>query len=68
MANTRFANATGLSGPQHYASAADLARLAAALIRDYPSTIRSTRSAIATTTSRRPTAIACSGPTRTSTA
>ena len=36
MANTRFANATGLSGPQHYASAADLARLAAALIRDYP--------------------------------
>ena len=36
MANTRFANATGLSGPQHYATAADLARLAAALIRDYP--------------------------------
>ena len=36
MANTRFSNATGLSGPQHYSTAADLARLASALIRDYP--------------------------------
>ena len=36
MTNSRFTNATGLSNPQHYASAADLARLAAALIRDYP--------------------------------
>jgi D-alanyl-D-alanine carboxypeptidase (penicillin-binding protein 5/6) len=36
MANTRFANVTGLSGPQHYSTAADLARVAAALIRDYP--------------------------------
>jgi serine-type D-Ala-D-Ala carboxypeptidase (penicillin-binding protein 5/6) len=36
MTNTHFANSTGLSGPQHYSTAADLAKLAAALIRDYP--------------------------------
>jgi D-alanyl-D-alanine carboxypeptidase (penicillin-binding protein 5/6) len=36
MVNTRFANPTGLSGPQHYSTAADLAKLAAALIRDFP--------------------------------
>jgi len=33
---THFTNATGLSQPQHYSTATDLARLAAALIRDYP--------------------------------
>ena len=36
LTNTSFVNATGLSQPQHYASANDLARLAAALIRDFP--------------------------------
>jgi D-alanyl-D-alanine carboxypeptidase (penicillin-binding protein 5/6) len=36
MTNTRFANVTGLSHPQHYSTAADLAKVAAALIRDYP--------------------------------
>ena len=36
LANTNFVNATGLSQPQHYASANDLARLTAALIRDFP--------------------------------
>ena len=36
MTNTRFANATGLSAPQHHATAADLGKLASALIRDYP--------------------------------
>jgi D-alanyl-D-alanine carboxypeptidase (penicillin-binding protein 5/6) len=36
LVNTHFTNATGLSQPQHYATAADLARLAAALIRDFP--------------------------------
>jgi D-alanyl-D-alanine carboxypeptidase (penicillin-binding protein 5/6) len=36
MTNTRFANVTGLSSPQHYSTAADLARIASALIRDYP--------------------------------
>jgi D-alanyl-D-alanine carboxypeptidase (penicillin-binding protein 5/6) len=36
MTNTRFTNSTGLSDAQHYATAADLAKLAAALIRDYP--------------------------------
>ena len=36
MANTRFANAAGLSDAQHYSTAADLGKLAGALIRDYP--------------------------------
>jgi D-alanyl-D-alanine carboxypeptidase (penicillin-binding protein 5/6) len=36
LTNTQFMNATGLSQPKHYASALDLARLAAAIIRDYP--------------------------------
>ena len=36
MSSTRFANATGLSAPQHHATAADLGKLASALIRDYP--------------------------------
>jgi len=36
MSNSRFANATGLTAPQHHATASDLGKLAAALIRDYP--------------------------------
>jgi D-alanyl-D-alanine carboxypeptidase (penicillin-binding protein 5/6) len=36
MTNSRFANVTGLSSPQHYSTAADMAKLAAAVIRDYP--------------------------------
>jgi D-alanyl-D-alanine carboxypeptidase (penicillin-binding protein 5/6) len=36
LANTHFVNATGLSDPQHYSTANDMGRLAAALIRDYP--------------------------------
>ncbi len=36
MTNTHFTNPTGLSSPQHYSTAADLAKVAAALIRDYP--------------------------------
>ena len=36
MKNTRFVNATGLSHPQHYSTAADLALLATAIIRDFP--------------------------------
>src|SRR6266568_7887578 len=36
MKNTRFANATGLPSPQHVSSAADLARVAAAIIKDFP--------------------------------
>jgi len=36
LASTHFANATGLSHPQHYSTAADLGRLAAALVRDFP--------------------------------
>ena len=36
LASTHFTNATGLSNPQHYSTAADMARLASALIRDYP--------------------------------
>ena len=69
MANTHFANVTGLSEPEHYSTAADLARLAHAVIRDYPEFTRSTRIRnSATTTSRSRTATACSGPIRTSTA
>jgi D-alanyl-D-alanine carboxypeptidase (penicillin-binding protein 5/6) len=36
MKDTHFANATGLPDAQHYSTAADLAALAAALIRDFP--------------------------------
>jgi D-alanyl-D-alanine carboxypeptidase (penicillin-binding protein 5/6) len=36
MTGTHFANATGLPDPNHYTTARDLARLAAALIRNYP--------------------------------
>jgi D-alanyl-D-alanine carboxypeptidase (penicillin-binding protein 5/6) len=36
LANTNFLNATGLPHPQHYSTAADLIKLAAALIRDHP--------------------------------
>lgn len=36
LKSTRFANATGLSDPQHYSTARDLGALAAALIRDFP--------------------------------
>jgi D-alanyl-D-alanine carboxypeptidase (penicillin-binding protein 5/6) len=36
LADTNFVNATGLSHPQHYSTANDLGRLAAALIRDFP--------------------------------
>ena len=36
MTGTHFTNVTGLSAPEHYSTAADLARLAIALIRDYP--------------------------------
>ncbi|MGZ9030043.1 MAG: D-alanyl-D-alanine carboxypeptidase family protein [Burkholderiaceae bacterium] len=36
MVNTRFANPTGLPDPQHYATAADLARLAQRLFADFP--------------------------------
>lgn len=36
LTNTRYANATGLPDPQHYSTARDLARLAQAIIRDFP--------------------------------
>ena len=36
LANTAFANPTGHPAPGHYASARDMAQLAAALIRDFP--------------------------------
>jgi D-alanyl-D-alanine carboxypeptidase (penicillin-binding protein 5/6) len=36
LSGTHFVNATGLSDPQHYSTANDLARLAEALIRDFP--------------------------------
>lgn len=36
LTNTHFANATGLPDPAHWTTAADLARLTTALIRDFP--------------------------------
>jgi serine-type D-Ala-D-Ala carboxypeptidase (penicillin-binding protein 5/6) len=36
MNNTSFVNATGLTHPQHYSTARDLAILAAAVLRDFP--------------------------------
>lgn len=36
LTNTHFVNATGLDSDEHYSTAADLARLTRALIRDYP--------------------------------
>ncbi len=36
LRNSAFANATGLPAPGHYATARDMALLAAALIRDFP--------------------------------
>jgi D-alanyl-D-alanine carboxypeptidase (penicillin-binding protein 5/6) len=36
MNNTHFINATGLSAPQQASTAADLGRIAAAIIRDFP--------------------------------
>jgi len=36
LTNTRFTNATGLAHSQHFSTASDLAKLAAALIRDFP--------------------------------
>ena len=36
MTGTHFTNATGLPDPQHYSTAADMAKLTVALIRDFP--------------------------------
>jgi D-alanyl-D-alanine carboxypeptidase (penicillin-binding protein 5/6) len=36
LASTHFTDPTGLPDPQHYTTAADMARLTVALIRDYP--------------------------------
>jgi serine-type D-Ala-D-Ala carboxypeptidase (penicillin-binding protein 5/6) len=36
LENTNFANSTGLPHPEHYSTAEDLVRLAAAIIRDFP--------------------------------
>jgi len=36
LKGTHFVNSTGLPNPDHYTTAIDMARLAAALIRDYP--------------------------------
>jgi D-alanyl-D-alanine carboxypeptidase (penicillin-binding protein 5/6) len=38
MHHTHFANASGLPDPDHYSTAADMAKLAAAMIRDFPET------------------------------
>lgn len=38
MKNTHFVNSTGLSAPEHFSTARDLALLGRAFIRDYPAT------------------------------
>ncbi|MFC5579168.1 D-alanyl-D-alanine carboxypeptidase family protein [Lysobacter niabensis] len=38
MKNSHFVNSTGLSAPEHYSTARDLALLGRAFIRDYPAT------------------------------
>lgn len=40
MTSTQFRNATGMPDPAHYTTARDLARLATALIRDFPEEYR----------------------------
>ena len=40
MTNSHFTNATGLPGPDHYTTAADMAILANALINEYPETYK----------------------------
>ncbi len=39
MKNTNFVNSTGLPNPQHYSTAEDLALLANAIMRDFPSEV-----------------------------
>ena len=36
MQDTQYANATGLADPRHWSTAADIAKLARAIVRDYP--------------------------------
>jgi D-alanyl-D-alanine carboxypeptidase (penicillin-binding protein 5/6) len=36
MTHSHFTNVTGLSAPEHYSTAADMAKIAAAVINDYP--------------------------------
>ena len=60
LKNSHFVNSTGLPHPDHRMSAEDLARLAQALIRDFPNIIPSfRRKALLTTTFCRATAIRC---------
>ncbi len=67
LKDTHFVNATGTPDAQHYSSAHDLALIAAALVRDFPSSTTSTRSAnTSTTASTSSTATACCGWTRSS--
>ena len=71
MKNTQVhERAPGCPTPQHYTTAQDLYLLASALIRDFPPSTASTtrRRSSATTTSRSPTATACCGSIRASTA
>ena len=69
MKNTQFRNATGLPNPEHYTTVHDLGILAGALIRDFRSSTRSTRSSPSPTTiSSSPTATCYSTATPMSTA
>jgi D-alanyl-D-alanine carboxypeptidase (penicillin-binding protein 5/6) len=69
MTATHFVNSHGLSAPGHVTTARDIARLAQALIHDFPRTTRSTRRRNSpSTASASSTATACCGATRASTA
>lgn len=69
LKNTAFKNVTGMTESGHHASARDIATIGSHLIRDFPSTTRTTRSAASPTTrSSRTTATCCSTATPASTA
>jgi len=40
MHNTNFVNSTGINHPDHYSTAADMAKLSAAIIRDFPNSYK----------------------------
>jgi D-alanyl-D-alanine carboxypeptidase (penicillin-binding protein 5/6) len=69
MKGSHFVNPHGLSAPDHYSTAHDLAILGRAMVRDFPERIRTTRSRnTRSARSRSRTATCCCGATRRSTA
>ena len=50
MVGTHFQNSSGLPSPDHYTTARDMSLLAIAMIRDFPSSISTTRCVNSSTT------------------